>query len=272
MVRTEGNKRLQAKIRDLKEYITQQEKEGYEGPYFMDFGTRRRKSGQWQKHIVSEMAAAFPKNFISTSNVLLGKELGLKVGGTLAHEMDMVFSGIFFDEDEKAGTFISHNKLMEMWYQEYGEVLSVGLPDTYGSDFFFRNFTPEQAKKWIGVRHDSGDPIEFGERVIAFYEKNGINPAEKTIIFSDGLDVEAIKKIHTHFRGRVRMIFGWGTTLTNDVGIPTLSIVAKATEANGHPTTKLSDNLAKAIGLAWIKERAIRFSRQHFRQNITPTV
>lgn len=260
-VRAEGRNRLRAKIDRLQAYIEEVEKEGFDGPYFMDFGTRRRYAGDWQEEVVGEMAKAFPKYFIGTSNVFLGQKLDLPVKGTFAHEMDMIFSGIFYDEDEKAGTFISHNKVLEMWYEDYGEPLSVALTDTFGSDFFFDHFSYEQAKNWIGVRQDSGDPIEFGEKTIAFYESKGIDPQEKTIVFSDGLDVETIIQIHRHFKGRTRMIFGWGTTLTNDVGFSTLSLVVKATEANGYGTAKLSDNIAKAIGKPEDRERAIKMTQ-----------
>lgn len=271
-VKAEGERRLDGKIAKLKEFIDSEKREGREGPFFMDFGTRRRYAGDWQKYAIAKMAKAIPYNFTGTSNVLLGKELGLPIKGTFAHEMDMIFSGIFYDEDDRAGTFESHDRMMDMWYEEYGAPLSVALTDTYGSEFFFEHFTHEQAEKWIGIRQDSGDPYEFGENAIAFYEKMGIDPKEKTIVFSDGLDVDAIIDIYNRFKGKIRMIFGWGTTLTNDVGFNTLSLVVKATEANGHGTAKLSDNIAKAVGKQEDKERAIRLSHYHHTYSKEPKV
>ena len=114
--------------------------------------------------------------------------------------------------------------------------------------FFFKDFTKEKAEQWRGLRQDSGDPIEFGKKAIRFYKKHGINPKEKLIIFSDGLDIKKIYKIEKAFKGKIKTAYGWGTNLTNDVGAKPISIVVKAVEANGRPLVKLSDNLAKALG------------------------
>jgi nicotinate phosphoribosyltransferase len=144
----------------------------------------------------------------------------------------------------------SHNRVLREWWEEYGVGLSIALTDNYGTDFFFRDMTAEQARVWKGLRQDSGDPMAFGEKAIAFYERHGIDPREKLIVFSDGLDLGTIVKLADHFAGRIRVSFGWGTNLTNDVGFEALSLVIKVIEAHGHPTVKLSDNLAKATGEA----------------------
>ncbi|MEK7130611.1 MAG: nicotinate phosphoribosyltransferase [Patescibacteria group bacterium] len=233
----EGVKRLGEKIKILQDHPNIK---------IIEFGTRRRFSRDWQKYVLSELAKNVPDQLLGTSNTLLAKELGLRPIGTFAHEMYMVFSGIFSESDEVIRA--SHNKVLEMWRQEYGESLSIALTDTYGSDFFFRDFTKEQAQKWRGLRQDSGDPIVFGEKAIAFYERLSIDPCEKLIVFSDGLDINAIVKIADHFSGRIQIAFGWGTNLTNDLGLKALSLVVKVTEANGFKTVKLSDNLAKVTG------------------------
>ncbi len=230
----EGIRRLDRKIEILK---------AYPGIRFMEFGTRRRFSREWQKYVVGRLKAEVPNQLIGTSNVHLAKELDLPPKGTFAHEMDMIFSGIFHDDIRG-----SHQKMLEYWWQEYGEELSIALTDTYGTDFFFEDFKPEQARDWRGLRQDSGDPIEFGEKTISFYEKLGIDPHTKTIVFSDGLDIETIVKLHERFGKRIKVVFGWGTDLTNDLGFKALSLVVKATEANGYRTVKLSDNPAKAMG------------------------
>ena len=142
----------------------------------------------------------------------------------------------------------SHNKFLQDWWEVYGYGLSIGLTDTYGTEFFFSDMTKEQATKWKGLRHDSGDPILFGERAIEFYKNYGIDPKTKMIVFSDGLDIDTIIQIYEHFKDRIKVTFGWGTTLTNDLSIKTLSIVVKAVVANGHGLVKLSDNLNKALG------------------------
>ncbi|MCK4554044.1 nicotinate phosphoribosyltransferase [Candidatus Parcubacteria bacterium] len=233
----EGKKRLEEKIKILKanpEII------------FTEFGTRRRFSFLWQYYVVKKLAKELPGQFMGTSNVYLAMKLNLKPIGTFAHEMYMILSGIFRNEAD--GIKKSHNKVLEYWWGMYGKPLSIALTDTYGTDFFFKDMTREQAKKWQGLRHDSGDPIEFGEKAIQFYEKHGIDPLAKILIFSDGLNINTILKIEKHFRGRIKVAFGWGTNLTNDLGLKALSMVVKAIKANGYGTVKLSDNLAKAMG------------------------
>jgi len=232
-----GVTRLMENVKELREYpeLT-----------FTEFGTRRRFSRDWQKYVTEVMANELPNQMKGTSNTKLAMELGLMPTGTAAHEMDMGYSGIYHEtEDIIRG---SHQKFLNDWWEQYGWGLSIALTDTYGTDFFFRDFTIEMAKKSKGFRHDSGNPIAFGEKVIKFYQDLRINPKEKMIIFSDGLDVPTMIKIFLHFSGHIIVTFGWGTNLTNDLGLKALSLVVKLVESNGHGTVKLSDNLAKAIG------------------------
>lgn len=236
-VHAEGIKRLAHKIEALRQkpHIT-----------FSDFGTRRRFSRNWQDYVVKTLAKEMPKQFIGTSNTELAMMHGLMPIGTSAHERDMVMACLVGETDE--GLLASLNKVLQDWWEQYGWGLSIALTDTFGTDFFFRNMTREQAHSWKGLRQDSGNPIEFGEKAIAFYKRHGIDSREKLLIFSDGLEVETIIKIADHFRGRTKTTFGWGTNLTNDLGFKPLSLVIKIIEANGRPAVKLSDNLAKAIG------------------------
>jgi len=214
---------------------------------FVEFGTRRRFSRDWQERVARRLAAELPAGqFVGTSNVLLAKENNLKPVGTFAHEMFMILSGIDHASDEEIRA--SHNKVLQIWWREYGETLSITLTDTYGSDFFFQDFTAEQARNWRGLRQDSGDPIEFGEKAIKFYRERGVDPKSKLILFSDGLDIGVILRLAKHFTGRIKVSFGWGTNLTNDCGVKALSLVVKPTKSCGHGTVKLSDNIAKAIG------------------------
>ena len=173
--------------------------------------------------------------------------------------MYMVLSRLFGDSDEAIRG--SHNRVLREWWDEYGASLSIALTDTYGTDFFFKDMTEEQARLWKGLRHDSGDPFAFGEKAIAFYEGYGIDPRDKLLIFSDGLEIETICAIADRFAGRIRVTFGWGTNLTNDLGFPPLSLVVKVVEACGHRTVKLSDNLAKATGSPRDIERFKRIFR-----------
>jgi nicotinate phosphoribosyltransferase len=229
----EGKRRLNNKISKLKKYPAIK---------FADFGTRRRFNFQWQKYVLETVKKDLPDQLVGTSNVLLAKELNLKPVGTFAHEIYMVLYAL--DQDITG----SHQKVLDLWWREYGDKLSTALTDNYGSDFFFNNFSNEQASNWQGLRHDSGDPIKFGEKAINFYKKLGINPKKKLIIFSDSLNVDLMIKIYKHFNGRIKILFGWGTDLTNDLGFKIPQIVFKAVEANGQKTAKLTDVLTKATG------------------------
>jgi nicotinate phosphoribosyltransferase len=222
---------------------------------FVEFGTRRRFSKEIQKRVLIDFKEDLANSsLIGTSNVSLAKEYKLNPIGTMAHELPMVLAGIHSESTHTLRK--SHNKMLELWYLLYGENLSIALTDTFGSDFFFKDFTKEQAKKWKGFRQDSGNPIEFLYKVLAFYKKQGVNPKEKIIVFSDGLTIDKIYEIEKEAKGKIQTAYGWGTNLTNDVGYDKdcsyigkpISIVVKAIEAKEVPLVKLSDNTTKALG------------------------
>jgi len=245
---TLGHDRLMRKIKILKQHpqIT-----------FSDFGTRRRFSGAWQEYVVRTLQKKLASSqFVGTSNVFLAMKLGLQPIGTNAHELPMVLATLMQDTDDELKD--SQAKLRRLWFELYGEKLAINLSDTFGSEFVFQTMLKEEAEKWIGFRQDSGIPLVFGERVIRFYKDHGIKTEEKLIVFSDGLDIETIVELESHFHGRIRVTFGWGTNLTNDLGFDPLSLVVKVTYANGHFTVKLSDTLGKATGPQEEKDRYIR--------------
>ncbi len=253
LVYATGRVRLAEKIRILREHPDVR---------FVDFGTRRRFSREWQLYVVGVLAEEIPEQFMGTSATEAAMIHGLVPMGTSAHEMYMVMSGIMHDSEDAIRA--SHNQMLKDWWDVYGWGLSVALTDTYGSEFFFQDMTQKQARDWKGLRHDSGDPFEFGERAIAFYEQHGIDPLQKLLIFSDGLELDSILRLSEQFGSRVKLSFGWGTNLTNDLGLDPVSIVVKAVEANGHLTVKLSDNLAKATGSTQDIERFKRiFGHEH---------
>jgi nicotinic acid phosphoribosyltransferase len=140
--------------------------------------------------------------------------------------------------------------MMDDWHALYGDNVSIALTDTFGSAFFFAALTTTQGEQWQGLRHDSGDPFEFGEKAIRWYATHGIDSRQKTLLFSDGLDVPTIVELNDRFRDRAKVAFGVGTNLTNDLGVPPLNVVMKATSVNGVPTVKLSDDAGKHIGPA----------------------
>ena len=225
-----------------------------------DFGTRRHFSLRWQRHVVEQLASR-TTNLVGTSNVALAQAFDLKPIGTFAHEMPMVYAGLADAHAQAAQVPLadrdpliraSHHQFLGDWFNRYGEDLSIALTDTFGTDFFFTDFTQAQAETWRGVRHDSGDPFVFGERLIHFYEERGIDPNTKTVVFSDGLDIDQIAALQKQFQGRMNVLFGWGTTLTNDLGLQPLNVVMKATHVReGYQeagTVKLSDNAGKHTG------------------------
>jgi len=231
-----GTLRLLEKINILKQYPD---------ALISDFGTRRRFNKDWQEYCVLTAAEELGKQFLGTSNVELAMKHSLLPMGTAAHETDMVIAGMASNDHEIRG---AHRKVLDLWWNKYGYGLSIALPDTFGSDTGITDMSYAYAHSWKGFRQDSGDPIIFGERVLDFYKKCGVNAKDKMIVFSDGLTVENIVKIFLHFKGRVRTTFGWGTNFTNDLGLKALSLVIKVSEVMGHGAVKLSDNIAKATG------------------------
>ncbi|WP_159591878.1 nicotinate phosphoribosyltransferase [Chelativorans xinjiangense] len=218
-----------------------------------DFGTRRRHSFLWQRWCVEALKEGIGEAFTGTSNVLLAMDTDLEALGTNAHELPMVLAALTDTEEElKAAPY----RVLEDWQSYYGGNLLIVLPDTFGTEAFLRA-APDWVAGWTGFRPDSAPPIEGGERIISWWKERGQDPRDKLLIFSDGLDVDTIERTHRHFKGRVRMAFGWGTNLTNDFedcapkeidSLKAISMVCKVSEANGRPAVKLSDNPEKATG------------------------
>lgn len=228
-----------------------------------DFGTRRRSSREWHHaYVVPTIAKRLGKQFLGTSNVYLAMSLGLNPIGTMAHELFMVLAAMHMGGSDKE-LLESQRRVLREWWDEYGFEQSIALSDTWGSPFFLQKVFPEFAYKWKGVRQDSGDPFAFGEEAIRFYEMLRIDPREKMIVFSDGLDLPTMEALADIFFGRIRVSFGWGTNLTNDLGLPALSLVIKVMEAGGYGTVKLSDNLAKSQGAPEDVARIIRVAGYH---------
>jgi len=221
------------------------------GPLIADFGTRRRHSFLWQDWCVRAMVEGLGSSFTGTSNCLIAKNRDLEAIGTNAHELPMVYAALAETDAELAQ---APYKVLEDWHEEHEGNLRIILPDTFGSKGFLDN-APDWLAGWTGMRIDSGDPVKGGEMAIDWWTSRGEDPRGKRIIFSDGLDVEKIVDLHAHFKGRVKVSFGWGTLLTNDFrglvpndALAPFSLVCKAISANGRPTVKLSDNPEKAMG------------------------
>ncbi len=207
---------------------------------FAEFGCRRRLSREWQDYVVGELLET--GHCVGTSNVYLAWKYGCKPIGTYAHEFVQMYQGI-------PGVQLAYtNKMaMEEWFEEYQGDNGTALTDTLGTDLFLKDFNKLQANCYTGVRHDSGSPIEWGEKIIAHYESLGIDPKTKTLLFSDSLDFDRAQDIYNHFHGRINVSFGIGTYLSNDTNVDPLNIVIKLQYINGHPVAKLSDTPGKAM-------------------------
>lgn len=207
---------------------------------FAEFGTRRRLSREWQDYMIGELIKT--KHCVGTSNVYLAMKYNIKAIGTYAHEYVQMFQGV-------PGIQLAYtNKAaLEEWFEEYQGDLGTALTDTLGTDLFLRDFNYLQAMCYTGVRHDSGDPYEWGEKIISHYYKLGIDPKTKTLLFSDSLDFDKAQAIYDHFNGRINVSFGIGTFLSNDTHVDALNIVIKLQYVNGHPVAKISDVPGKAM-------------------------
>ena len=239
-VLAEGERRLQAKMVLLNQY--QQEQQPNDPPFLVsDFGTRRRYSYDWQKHVIEAFHQAAPYIFRGTSNVLIAKELGLTPIGTMAHEFLQAFQAL----DVRLRDF--QKAALETWVQEYRGDLGIALTDVVGMDAFLRDFDLYFAKLFDGLRHDSGDPYVWGDKAYAHYKKLKIDSKTKMLTFSDGLNVEKAWALHQYFKDRFQVSFGIGTNLTNDMGQTPLNIVLKLVECNGQSVAKISDSPGKTM-------------------------
>jgi len=231
----EGRRRLAAKI-DLVRTV-----EPELDFKISDFGTRRRFSLAWHEEVIRTLKDEVPQHFAGTSNVLLAMRHGVTPLGTLAHE--------YMQACQALGPRLRDAQVfaLDKWAQEYRGDLGIALSDTYGTDAFLRDFDMYFCKLFDGARHDSGDPFEWGEKMIAHYRQHRVDPRSKTLIFSDQLSFPLAIEIARRFHGRAKTAFGIGTNLTNDVGFEPINIVIKMTECNGQPVAKVSDAPGKTV-------------------------
>ena len=208
---------------------------------FAEFGCRRRLSREWEDVVVKRLATE-TRNCAGTSNVYLAKKHNLKPIGTYAHEFVQMYQGI----DSIPLAYTNHYAMQD-WYDEYDGDNGTALTDTVTKDLFLLDFNRSMVNNYSGVRHDSGDPYEWGEKIIAHYEKYGVDPRTKQLLFSDSLSFDKAQALYDHFRDRSKVSFGIGTFCSNDTCEEALNIVIKLQYVNGRPVAKLSDNPEKAM-------------------------
>lgn len=228
-----AKERLDQKIRDF-----QNQKYTFR---FAEFGCRRRLSREWQDVVVRRFAKE-TNNMVGTSNVYLAYKYNLTPIGTYAHEFVQMYQGI-----SKIPLAYTNYYAMKDWYHEYNGDNGTALTDTITTDLFLLDFDRSMANNFTGVRHDSGDPFIWGEKMIAHYQKYGIDPKTKTLLFSDSLDFDKAQKLYNYFNNRVKVSFGIGTFVSNDTDVDPLNIVIKLQYVNGNPVAKLSDAEGKTM-------------------------
>ena len=241
---SEGRKRLDTKIGQL-------QASGLDELKIADYGTRRRFGRDWHEEVLRTLVKGLGTGqsqskdesvlgqLAGTSNVLFAMKLGLTPLGTMAHE--------YLQACQALGPRLRDSQVFgfEVWAREYRGDLGIALSDVYGMSAFLRDFDLYFCKLFDGARHDSGDPFHWGERMLAHYQANRVDPKTKTLIFSDGLTVPRTIALYQRFRGRCQLAFGIGTNLSNDLGYTPLQIVIKMTRCNGQPVAKLSDTPSK---------------------------
>lgn len=208
---------------------------------FAEFGCRRRLGRAWQEEVVRILKEEVP-NMVGTSNVYLAMKYNLLPVGTYAHEYVEMYQGI-----DKYPLAFGNYYAMKDWYEEYRGDNGIALSDTLTTDLFLMDFDRSMANNFNGVRHDSGDPYEWGEKVIAHYKKYGIDPKTKTLLFSDSLNFEKAQELYDYFKDRINVSFGIGTYCTNNTMVEPLNIVIKLQYVNGRPVAKISDAPGKTM-------------------------
>ena len=253
VAKREGTRRFMLKREMIKNFF----KETGIMVYFIEFGTRRRFSMEWQRRI-NLMLKQMVGFYQGTSNVLFSMENGTVPKGTMAHEAQQAFLG--FTAMDKALPLFLHR-----WLNFYEGAFGTALTDTFTTDYFLSKFNGTFARAFDGLRQDSGDPMEWTHKIVAHYNKLGIDPASKLLIYSDGLNIPTVLDIALKTKG-LKVSFGIGTNWTNDVGYEPLNIVVKMVECNGMPTIKISDSAGKCI---CEDDEFKKFALKHFqRKNI----
>ncbi len=208
---------------------------------FVEMGTRRRRSFKTQDMVIKAFKKYEEENwnsyFLGSSNVYFSMKYGLKCFGSQAHEIT-----------QSAQVLNSYNHCnyyaMENWLRVFPNLeIGTALTDTITVDAFLNDFNKKLSTIYKSVRQDSGDPFKFTDKMIKHYEKMSIDPKEKTIIFSDGLNIVKAITIAKYCEGKINYSFGIGTFISNDFkNSPALNMVIKLFSVNNKFVVKLGDD------------------------------
>lgn len=250
----EGIRRLHEKVK-----LVQAEVAGGRSSFTVaGFATRRRAFRAWQRYTDDALAENLPQQYRGTSNTLNAMLLGQLPIGTNAHQLQMVL-GALASAGSDADMRAASRQVYQDWWEMFGHGLSIALPDTFGSPSGLEDLGEQGAREWKGTRQDSGSPERYTDRVIAWYQSHGVDPREKLLLYSDGLDFPRAFQLDDYRRGEIKKSYAIGTNLSNDFPVPSaLSLVIKPLRANGFGCVKLSDNPAKAQGDPALVQRYTR--------------
>lgn len=208
---------------------------------FAEFGCRRRLSKEFMDYAIRRLKESCP-NMVGTSDVYFAYKYGLTPIGTFAHEYVQMYQGI----DSIPLAYTNHYALRD-WYDEYKGDNGTALTDTLTTDLFLLDFDRSMVNNYTGVRHDSGDPYVWGDKMINHYKKYGVDPKTKMLLFSDSLDFDRAEALYRHFKDQIKVSFGIGTYVTNDTLVEALNIVIKLQYVNDRPVAKISDSETKTM-------------------------
>jgi nicotinate phosphoribosyltransferase len=208
---------------------------------FAEFGCRRRLSREWEEEVVHRLVTQ-TGNCIGTSDVYLAMKNNVTPIGTYAREFVQMYQGI-----DSIPLAFTNYYAMKDWYNEYDGDNGTALTDTVTTDLFLLDFNRSMVNNYTGVRHDSGDPYAWGEKIIQHYKKYGVDPKTKLLLFSDSLDFDRAQELYDYFKDRTKVSFGIGTFISNDTCEQALNIVIKLQYVNGRPVAKLSDVPGKSM-------------------------
>lgn len=234
-----------------------------------DFGTRRRDSFFVQfvvvlvQYITGWKRPQDQGGIIGTSNVFIAYALNWKAMGTIAHET-MMIAGALYGPDR------ANQLVVSQWLNEYPHAPGYYLPDTFTTEQFLKDVSPEQIIRFTGGRQDSGDPAQW-TRLMAKYYQQHVAPIQPDRVFghvySDGLNhltAPIVCRLAKAIGFDVSV--GIGTNNTNDVGLTPLNMVIKPYRVwlasdpdNTRYCVKLSDTKGKITGDAQTAKAVARW-------------
>jgi len=234
---TTGEERLAKKINHLTTLLKTGQLTGFK---FADFGTHHRYSHYWHDTVLETLKKKLRSYlFVGTSNAYFAMKHKLKPMGTMRHEWLMAY--------QQLGTRLelSQKVALKDWIQEFNGEPGIAITDVVGFNAFLRDFDLYQAKLFDGCQHDSGDPTSWCVKLIEHFDKLGIDPKTKSVMFCDNVSIDTAIELHETLSEMIDITSGTGSDLTHDVGVIPLNIRFNLVECNGGPVGRIADDSGK---------------------------